>query len=288
MPHSRATKERGVKVFLSLVLVALLLLESPWFFLFIVLIAGPLILTSISGGWREWCIWMGMLVGFILFAEIRAKMGPTVEARPLFLYAIQLETLGGLLPVPAIWLQDHLQAGFLDAITTAIYLSYFLIPQVVAILLWRVGGPFARFVATTCLLFGVALLVHYFFPTAPPWMASAEGMIPPLDRILVRLMFSTSPELAAEGFQASGNDVAAMPSVHQGLTVLAMIALAHHYPRTRWIGWAYAVLMLFSITYLGEHYVVDGMAGAAMAWGGWRLSGRVRGTEAEVGIRPGI
>ena len=164
-----------MRVFLSLVLLALLLLESSWFFLFVALIAGAMILTGISGSWRDWCIWIGMLVGFVLFAELRARMGPTVEARPLFLYAIQLETMGGLLPVPTIWLQDHLQTGFFDAVTTAVYLSYFLVPQVVAILLWRTGGPLARYVGTTCFLFGVALVVHYFFPTAPPgWLLKRE------------------------------------------------------------------------------------------------------------------
>ena len=110
-----------------------------------------------------------------------------------------------------------------------------------------------------------------------------------MDRILVRLLASAStPELAAGGFQASGNDVAAMPSVHQGLTVLAVIALARHDARTRWVGWAYTVLMLFSITYLGEHYVVDGLAGAAIAWGGWKFLGRFGGTGTGVKIRQKI
>jgi len=65
-----------------------------------------------------------------------------------------------------------------------------------------------------------------------------------------------------------------MPSVHLGLTVLAMLALAHLDPRTRWTGWAYSLLMLLAITYLGEHYAVDGIVGAALAWGGWKVAGR--------------
>ncbi len=252
---------------------ALLLVHSWWFFGAMFLMAGALVLTGISGGWRDWCIWVGMLVGFALFADLRAGMGPAVEVRTLFHYAIQLETLGGLVTVPTLWLQEHLQSGFLDALATAVYISFFVVPQVVVVYLWRTGGSFPRYVAAACLLFAVALVFHFLLPTAPPWMASEEGLIPPMDRIALRVLSSTSATLTEGGYQASANDVAAMPSVHQGLTVLAMIALAKHEPRTRWTGWVYSFLMLFSITYLGEHYAVDGVVGAAIAWGAWRIAG---------------
>ena len=282
LDHRFATG-KGVRILLSFVLVALLLVQSPWFFLFMFLMVGAMVHTGISGSWRDWFIWIGMLVGFALFAELRARMGPTVEANTFFLYAIHLETVGGLLPVPTVWLQSHFQTELFDATATAIYASYYVVPQIVAIYLWRKGGPFPRYVATVCLLLGVALVVHFFLPTAPPWMASEEGLIPPMDRIAIRVLSATSATLTEGGYQASANDVAAMPSVHQGLTVLAMIALATHDPRTRWTGYIYSVLMLFSITYLGEHYVVDGLVGAAIAWGAWRIAGVYRFTNAEAG-----
>lgn len=281
MLDNRFATGKGVRVLLSFVLVALLLVQSPWFFLLIFLMAGAMVHTGISGSLRDWFIWIGMIVGFALFAELRARMGPTVEANTFFLYAIQLETVGGLLPVPTVWLQSHLQTEVFDATATAIYTSYYLVPQIVAIFLWRKGGPFSRYVAAACLLFGVALVVHFFLPTAPPWMASEEGLIPPMDRIAIRVLSATSATLTEGGLQASANDVAAMPSVHQGLTVLAMIALATDNPGTRWTGCIYSVLMLFAITYLGEHYVVDGLVGAAMAWGAWRTMGVNRFTRAE-------
>ncbi|MFH1765552.1 MAG: phosphatase PAP2 family protein [Gemmatimonadota bacterium] len=262
-----------MRLLLSLLLAGILLIHSWWFFGAMFLMAGAFVLTGISGGWRDWFIWVGMLVGFALFADLRAGMGPTVEVRTFFHYAIQLETLGGLLAVPTIWLQEHLQSDSLDALATAVYISFFVVPQVVVVYLWRTGGPFPRYVAAACLLFAVALVFHFLLPTAPPWMASEEGLIPPMDRIAVRVLSSTSATLTEGGYQASANDVAAMPSVHQGLTVLAMIALAKHDPRTRWTGWVYSVLMLFAITYLGEHYAVDGVVGAAIAWWAWRLVG---------------
>jgi membrane-associated phospholipid phosphatase len=236
--------------------------------------------AGISGSRKDWLIWIGMLVGFTLFADLRARMGPTVEEHPLFLYVIQLETLGGLFELPTTWLQAHLQNGplnkwgLLDAVLTAIYISFFITPQVVVVYLWRKGGPFPRYVAAACLLFAGALVVHFFLPTAPPWMAAEEGLIPAMDRIGIQVLTATSATLTEGGYQASANDVAAMPSVHQGLTVLAMIAMGSHDPKARRTAWIYSLLMLLAITYLGEHYAVDGVVGAGMAWGAWVLVGR--------------
>jgi len=266
-----------VRFLLSLVLLVLLVIQSSWFFTAMCLMAAAMVVTGFSGSWRDWLIWLGMLAGFALFAELRARMGPTVETHPFFLYVIQLETLGGLVPVSTIWFQDHIQSPALDAVSTAVYISFFIVPQLVVVYLWRAGGPFPRYVGAACLLFGAALVVHFFLPTAPPWMASETGLLPPMDRIGIRVLTATSATLTEGGYQASANDVAAMPSVHQGITVLAMIALANHIPSTRWTGWIYSIFMLFSISYLGEHYLVDGVLGAGMAWGGWWLVGSFRG-----------
>jgi hypothetical protein len=222
-----------------------------------------------------------MLVGFALFADLRARMGPAVEARPLFLYVIQLETLGGLIGVSTTWLQEHIQPSFLntwgslDAVLTAVYLSMFITPQCVVVYLWRKGGPFPRYVAAACLFLAGALVVHFLLPTAPPWMAAQEGLIPAVGRIGHELLEATHPTLTAGGYAASANDVAAMPSVHLGFTVLPMIAMGSFIPRTRVTAWVYCLAMLLAITYLGEHYAVDGVVGAGMAWGAWFVAGRL-------------
>ena len=283
MHYRQFPMERGVRTLLSLLLVGLLVLQSSWFFLFMFLMAGAMVFSGIYGSRREWLTWIGMLIGVAVFADLRARMGPIVEAHTFFQYPIHLETLGGALVVPTVWLQNPLLSGFLEAPLVAVYLSYFLVPQLVAIFLWREGGPFPRYVVAACLLFGTALLVHFFLPTAPPWMASQEGVIPAIDRVIIRVLSETFPELTAGGYAASANDVAAMPSVHQGLTVLAMIALGKHDPRTRLTGWLYATLMLFAITYLGEHYVVDGLAGAAVAWGAWTFAGKFQSRSSHTG-----
>ncbi|MBT8398748.1 MAG: inositol phosphorylceramide synthase [Gemmatimonadetes bacterium] len=262
-----------------MVLIGMVLIQSSWFFTAMCLMAGAAFWAAAAGSRRDWLIWIGMLVGFALFADLRARMGHLVNPDPYYLYVIQMETLGGLIGVPTTWLQAQLKDvflnrwGVLDAVMTAVYISFFITPQVVVVYLWRKGGPFPRYVAAACLLFAGALVVHFILPTAPPWMASNEGLIPGMERLGIQVLMATSPTLTEGGYAASANDVAAMPSVHQGLTVLAMIAMASHNPKTRWTAWIYGVTMLLAITYLGEHYAVDGIVGAGMAWGAWVVAG---------------
>jgi hypothetical protein len=236
--------EKGTRIILSVIVVGMVLLQSSWFFTAVSLMAVAAFWAAATGSRREWLIWIAMLVGFALFADLRARMGPLVNPNPYYLYVIELETLGGLIGVPTTWLQQHIQPsvlntrGMLDAFLTAVYISFFITPQFVVVYLWRKGGPFPRYVAAACLLLAGALVVHFLLPTAPPWMAAEKGLIPEVVRIEHELLNAIYPGLTAGGYAASANDVAAMPSVHLGLTVLPMMAMAssdhaprHHLPR---------------------------------------------------------
>jgi hypothetical protein len=289
-----------MRLALSLLVVAGLVLLNSWFFAAMGLMAVAMVVTGYSGTWRDWLTWLAMLVGFALFATLRAAMEGEVEARPLYLYVIHIETLGGLIPPATVWLQSHLQDsilnpwGVLDVLSTVVYISFFIVPQVVVVYLWKTGGPFRPYVAAACLLFAGALAVHFLLPTAPPWMAARDGYLPQVDRIGMGVLTAASSTLTQGGYSAQANDVAAMPSVHQGLVILAMLALASHVKRAGPAAFSYAALMLFSITYLGEHYAVDGLAGGAMAWAAWRLTARRPGGNSSpgpsgsvpLGIRP--
>ena len=284
MPTQATQGEKGIRILLSaIVVVGMVLVQSSWFFAAICLMAVAAFWAAATGSRREWLIWIAMLVGFALFADLRARMGPLVNPDPYYLYVIQLETLGGLIGVPTTWLQQNIQPtilntwGMLDAFLTAVYISFFVTPQCVVVYLWRKGGPFPQYVAAAWLLLAGSLTIHFLLPTAPPWMAAQEGLIPEVVRIEHELLSAVYPALTAGGYAASANDVAAMPSVHLGLTVLPMMAMASFMPRTRVTAWVYGLTMLLSITYLGEHYAMDGVVGAGMAWGAWRLAGAYLG-----------
>ena len=62
-----------------------------------------------------------------------------------------------------------------------------------------------------------------------------------------------------------GNPLAAMPSLHFATSVTAAHVLADTGRVAGVLGWTYAATLGTALVYLGEHYVVDLLAGAALA-----------------------
>jgi membrane-associated phospholipid phosphatase len=56
-----------------------------------------------------------------------------------------------------------------------------------------------------------------------------------------------------------------MPSDHFASAVMTAILLTEQDRRLGMFGWGYALALAFALVYLGEHYVVDLVAGLALA-----------------------
>jgi membrane-associated phospholipid phosphatase len=61
-----------------------------------------------------------------------------------------------------------------------------------------------------------------------------------------------------------GNPWAAMPSLHFASSLLAALLLAEIGPVPGALGWGYSAALGFALVYLGEHYLTDLVAGAAL------------------------
>jgi membrane-associated phospholipid phosphatase len=127
----------------------------------------------------------------------------------------------------------------------------------------------ARIYAT----FDIGLIGYWAVPTAPPWYASAEGLMedgrtPELRRMMVEYgeHFWRSGWAPLYGV-LGGNPLAAMPSLHFATSVSAAHVLAETGGLAGRLGWTYAILLGVALVYLGEHYVVDLAAGLALAEG---------------------
>ena len=64
-----------------------------------------------------------------------------------------------------------------------------------------------------------------------------------------------------------GNPLAAMPSLHFATSLMAARVLTEVGPVQAAVGWTYALTLGFALVYLGEHYVIDLLAGATLAEG---------------------
>ena len=223
------------------------------------------------------------LAGFLLFVLVRALADDA--GMPVRIdYPIALDrAMFGVIPTVA--LQGN-RTFWQDALATGIYLSYFLLPPTTLVLCWRRWPHLLRpYIASTLLVFAVSGLAHIVVPTAPPWLAAAQGRLPPVTQVAFAV-FGEQQAVYNLGQGISGNMVAAMPSVH--LAIATLVAIALWTTPLRWLGAGYLPGMLWAVVYGGEHYVCDGLAGIGLAGLCWWLSVRIdgqHGPDHQVGFR---
>ena len=116
---------------------------------------------------------------------------------------------------------------------------------------------------------------------APPWMASRDGYLTDgISRITGRGWWEFGRGGSGGGgghqsFSAVGNQVAAMPSLHAGISILVAVwAITRLRSSWRWLMVLYPAAMSFMLVYYAEHYVVDIIAGGicvAIVLVGWSM-----------------
>ncbi len=200
------------------------------------------------------------------------------------------------LPEPPLW----------EVAMSAVYMSFFVLPYVIAGVLWlRNRDEWKRFVQLFVGLNIAGLVIYTLVPAAPPWAAArctaadvADGPSGPacmfrsareapdggvlgamasvrdgandwIERIVGRgwraLDLHTATALLDQG-QASVNLVAAIPSLHAGMSAaLAAFLWNRLSPRWRPVLVAYPLVMAFTLVYTAEHYVIDILLGWALA-----------------------
>jgi membrane-associated phospholipid phosphatase len=228
-----------------------------------------------SGRFR---LWAAYLIGFVLFALLRTVSDETgIPVKAGYVVDAERSLFGGTMPQH--WLQQHLyHAGAvspLDVFVVAVIFSYFVVPHLIALVLWQRDLPeFRRYCPAVLLTVYTGLVVSFLVPTAPPWLANRFTDAPPVARVDADVLH-WNPEDIRPGSSSTGlNAVAAMPSLHFAMTTLVVIVLWRH-RFLRVVALLYAAAMAFSLVYGGEHYVIDELAGAAMAAVCWLVATRL-------------
>ena len=143
---------------------------------------------------------------------------------------------------------------------------WFFIPHgTVAWFLLRRRERFERAALHTYAVFDLGLIGYWALPTAPPWYAAQQGRAPELRRMMVEHGEAFWRRRWGALYGAlGGNPLAAMPSLHFATSVMAARLLADESRVRGAVGWSYALTLGFALVYLGEHYVVDLLAGLAL------------------------
>lgn len=153
---------------------------------------------------------------------------------------------------------------------------WFLIPHgTVAWFLLRRRGRFERAALHTYAVFDLGLIGYWALPTAPPWYAAQQGRAPGMRRMMVEHGEAFWGDRWGALYGAlGGNPLAAMPSLHFATSVMAARLLAEEGRTHGAVGWTYAGTLGFALVYLGEHYVVDLLAGLTLTEGVRRAAPR--------------
>jgi membrane-associated phospholipid phosphatase len=136
-------------------------------------------------------------------------------------------------------------------------------------LLWRHRESFGRAATRVSATFDLALVAQAIVPTAPPWYAAKYGHLQdPLRRVTVDASRALPmvPERTSDEAEEA-NPWASMPSAHFATAAMIALSLGEADRRAGALGAVYLLALAIALLYLGEHYLVDLLAGAALVGG---------------------
>jgi membrane-associated phospholipid phosphatase len=148
---------------------------------------------------------------------------------------------------------------------------WFLVPHgTLGFILWRRPERFGPAAARMYAVFDLGAIFYWAIPTAPPWWAAAHGHLEAGREVQIRrMMIEYGPVFWGELWEPlysflGGNPLAAMPSLHFATSLMGAHLLSEVGPLPGAVGWTYAGMLGLALVYLGEHYLIDLVAGAAL------------------------
>jgi membrane-associated phospholipid phosphatase len=234
---------------------------------------GPLALAVLypRSKKRDVALYALQMWAFIMVHEIPYDDPERLRARLRARYPIVADRALGGGRLPNVRLQQALarlpRVGAIDRFLTWTHWLWFFEPYLaLALILARHDERFPRAARQMAAVFDIGCAVYFALPTAPPWWSSEQGLTgEEVRRIMVEVGEGTWGSAWPKMYDAlGGNPWAAMPSLHFATSVTAALALAEAGRAEGAIGWGYAGTLGFALVYLGEHYVTDLLAGAAL------------------------
>ncbi len=235
--------------------------------------AGPLALAVLRprSMRRDVALFAMQMWAFIMVHELPYDDPERLRSRLRARYPIALDRRIGLGRLPGVRLQRRLaglrRVGSLNKVLTWVHWLWFLEPYCALLyLLIRHPARFPRAARRLAAVFDLGCVVYFAVPTAPPWWSSEQGLTGEGVR---RIMIEVGEEFWGDAWPRmyealGGNPWAAMPSLHFATSLVVADELAAAGRVEGAAGWAYALTLGFALVYLGEHYVTDLAAGAAL------------------------
>lgn len=246
-------------------------IEADRFWIF--LLFAAIVIGQARTFLRDWLPFVAVLFGWQL---LRGYADQAAEGRgfPLHnadLVAAERALFGGQLPT--IWLQERLfdpeMIRWYDVVATTFWSFHFVLALLFAFMLWlRDRALYWRFVYALLALSFAGFATYVVFPAVPPWLAARTGTINETvwmvrDEVFRAWGWGANVSYVME--YGNPNIVAAMPSLHAAYPTLVFLFCLHFWRRLAPFALLYCFGLWFSIVYVGDHYVIDAIAGAVYA-----------------------
>jgi membrane-associated phospholipid phosphatase len=235
--------------------------------------SGPLALAVLTprSKKRDVAMFTLQMLAFTFVHEIPYDDPERLRARLRSRYPIVVDKAIGAGKLPNARLQRALaklpgRAG-LDRFLAYTHWAWFIEPYLALfVILTRNNEGFPRAARQMAAVFNLGCATYFAVPTAPPWWSSEQGQTgEQVQRLMIEVGERTWGPAWPKMYETlGGNPWAAMPSLHFATSVSAAISLSEAGKKEGALGWTYALTLGFALVYLGEHYVTDLLAGAAL------------------------
>lgn len=235
--------------------------------------AGPLALAVLQprSKRRDVALFALQMWAFTVAHELPYDDPARLRARLRTRYPIAVDRTIGAGRLPNVRLQRAFarlpRVALVDRVLTWTHWLWFVEPYLALVLiLARHNERFPRAARQMAAVFDFGCVIYFAVPTAPPWWASENGLTgEEVRRIMVEVGEPTWGRAWERMYDAlGGNPWAAMPSLHFATSLQAALSLSEAGRVEGALGWGYATTLGFGLVYLGEHYVTDLLAGAAL------------------------
>jgi len=222
-----------------------------------------------SKRWKRVLVdWVPFYLLLTLYDALRGSAGNWLMPHALPQIHVDQTLFGGT--VPTVQLQHAFYtpgvAHVWDYAAFGVYMTHFIVPFLIAGLLWHFDhARFRRYAFLFLTLTFAAFATYALYPAVPPWMAAQDRQIQPTAKIIDEMWTHIGVSNGSNVFSATGhfaNPVAAMPSLHSAYPMLIVLFF---WPmvrrRYRPLLLLYPLAMGLTLVYTGEHYVVDVLIG---------------------------
>ncbi|MBU0707007.1 phosphatase PAP2 family protein [Patescibacteria group bacterium] len=165
------------------------------------------------------------------------------------------------------WLHPSDILHWYDYMFGAFYTSFYIFPLIVAFVLWLKRRDYFKFFMYGILfLTMMGYLTYIIFPAMPPWLASQEGHLPEVTKILDEATNkAVGIDIPVVYDFLGANLIAAMPSIHAAWPWYTLLCLVFFYKKKGLWFVIMPLVIWFGVVYLGEHYIIDVIAGIIYA-----------------------